>query len=117
MKKIRIHIIAYCFVYITLMQFICNLIFIFKKNYYISNSFYYNQLSGFSLFYVGALFCVAFQLNYCNVSRICAIAQVILYVIWNIIKEDNIYNITAQLIIGFLALFFTYFKIRKIKKN
>ena len=117
MKKIRIHIISYCFVYITLMQFICNLIFIFNENYYISNSFYYNQFSGFSYFYLIALVCVAFQLNYCNISRICAIAQLILCLIWNIIQEDNVYNITAQLFIGFLALFFTYFKIKKSLKK
>jgi hypothetical protein len=117
MKKVRLHIIAYCFVYITLIQFICNLIFLFNKDFYILNIFYLTQISGLNYINIIILTCVVFQLKYCNISRICAIAQVILSILWLVIQEDNFYNITAQLIIGFLALFFTYFKIKKIIKK
>jgi hypothetical protein len=98
-------------------QLLANITSIFFKEFYYKNWFIIANLVGVSFIYLIPMVAVVFLLKYCYVSRICAIAQVILTILWLVIQEDNIYNITAQLIIGFLALFFTYFKIRKIKKN
>jgi hypothetical protein len=117
MKKILTFIVAYSFVIITGVQLLVNIISIFFKEFYYKNWFIIANLVGVSFIYLIPMVAVVFLLKYCYVSRICAIAQVILSILWLVIQKDNVYNISAQLIVGFLALLFTYFKIRKIKKN
>jgi hypothetical protein len=94
-----------------------NILYLINKEIYYKYFFILSQIAGLSISYLIPMLAVVFLLKFCYVSRICAIAQVILTILWLVIQEDNMYNITAQLIIGFLALLFTYFKIRKIKKN
>jgi hypothetical protein len=117
MKKILTFIVAYSFVIITSVQLLANIISIFFREFYYKNWFLIANLVGVSFIYLIPMVAVVFLLKYCYVSRICAIAQVILTVLWLVIQEDNLYNITAQITIGTLSLLFTYFKIRKIKKN
>ncbi len=117
MKKLLTFIVAYSFVIITGVQLLVNLISIFFREFYYKNWFIIANLVGVSFIYLIPMIAVVFLLKFCYVSRICAIAQVILTILWLVIQEDNMYNITAQLIIGFLALFFTYFKIKKIIKK
>jgi hypothetical protein len=112
-KKLAIFVLAYSFVIITLAQLICNVIFIFNENYYKKNSFYLSQVSGFTYTTFFIILCLPFAFKFCKVSRICAVSQIILLILWNIIQEDNTYNITSQIIIGTLALLFTLKKILK----
>lgn len=111
MKKVLTILVAYSFVYITSLQLFVNILFVFKKDFYLKYAFYFTQISGLSISYLLPMVAVAFLLKFCKVSRICAIAQIIMSVLWLIIQEDNIYNITSQIIIGVLALLFTLKKI------
>ena len=117
MKKVLTFIVAYSFVIITSVQLLVNLIAIFFREFYDKNWFLIANLTGFSFLYLIPMLAVVFLLKFCSASRICAIAQFILSILWLVIQEDNVYNITAQLFIGFLALFFTYFKIKKSLKK
>jgi hypothetical protein len=92
-------------------QLFVNLLFVFQKEFYLKYSFYFANTTGTSLIYILLLNCVVFLLPYCKASRICAVAQIIMSILWLIIQEDNIYNITSQIIIGVLALLFTLKKI------
>lgn len=112
MKKIATFIVAYSFVIITALQLVVNLVFIFFKDFYLQNWFMLANLFGFSFLYLIPMVSVAFLFKFCAMSRICAIAQVILSLLWLIIQEDNVYNITAQVIIGGLSLALTFKKIK-----
>lgn len=65
-------------------------------------------MSGLSFLYLIPMVAVAFLFKFCMPSRICAIAQVLMAILWLVIKDDNIYNITAQSIICFLAILLTF---------
>ena len=95
------------------MQLLVNMLFIVAKDFYIKYSFYFSQTVGFSLILLIPLVAVAFLFKFCIPSRICAIAQIIMTILWIIIQEDNVYNITSQLIISSVALMFTYNKLKK----
>jgi hypothetical protein len=113
MKKVLTFIVAYSFVIITIVQLLVNILAILNPEFYSENWFLIANLTGTSFIYLLLLVAVAFLLKFCKISRICAVAQVIMSVLWLIIQEDNIYNITAQIIIGGLALLFTLKKIIK----
>jgi hypothetical protein len=111
-KKILTFIVAYSFVIITSVQLFVNLVFILAPEFYMRNSFYFSQVGGLSVSYLLPMLAVAFLFKFCTISRVCAVAQVILTVLWLVIQEDNVYNITAQITIGIFALLFS---IKKIK--
>lgn len=113
MKKVLKFIVAYSFVIITFVQLFINFIFIFNKEFYLKYSFYFSNTIGSGLIYIILLNCVVFLLPYCPPSRICGIAQLILAILWLIIQEDNIYNITAQITISTIALIMTFKKLLK----
>ena len=113
MKKVLTFIVAYSFVIITSMQLFVNLIFIFNKEFYYKYWFYFSQIAGLSIVYLIPMLAVVFLLKFCTPSRICAIGQLILSILWLVIQEDNIYNITAQITIGTVALLFTIKKLLK----
>jgi hypothetical protein len=113
-KKILTIIVAYSFVIITSVQLVVNLIFVFAPEFYLRNGFYFSNFGGLSVTYLIPMVSVAFLLKYCAPSRICAIGQVIMTILWLIIKEDNIYNINAQITIGLICLLFTAKKVNKM---
>ena len=115
MKKLLTIIVAYSFVIITSVQLLVNILFICSKDFYTTNSFYLDQIAGFSIVYLIPMLAVAFLFKFCAPSRICAVAQVILSTLWFIIQEDNLYNITAQITISSLALIMTAKKFIKFK--
>jgi hypothetical protein len=110
-KRVLTFIVAYCFVIITAMQLFVNLLFVLAPDFYIRNAFYITQIGGFLISYLIPMVSVAFLFKFCEVSRVCAVAQVILTILWVVIKEDNTFNITAQIIICVMALLFTFKKI------
>jgi hypothetical protein len=112
-KKILTFIVAYSFVIITSVQLFVNLVFILAPEFYMRNSFYFSQVGGLSVSYLLPMLAVAFLFKFCTISRVCAVAQVILTVLWLVIQEDNVYNITAQITIGIFALLFTINKLYK----
>jgi hypothetical protein len=116
-KKILTFIVAYSFVFITSVQLFVNLIFVFAPEFYLRNGFYFSQFAGLSVTYLIPMVAVAFLLKYCAPSRICAVGQVIMTILWLIIKEDNIYNITAQISISVICLLFTAKIVNKMYKK
>lgn len=112
-KTAMIFIVSYSFVIITSMQLFVNLIFLFAKDFYIENSFFFSNMVGFSLISLIPLVSVAFLFKFCMPSRICAVAQIIMTAMWLFIQEDNAYNIGSQIIIGTIALVFSHKKIKR----
>ena len=113
MKKVLTFIVAYSFVFITIMQLLVNILYLINKEFYFKNWFLFANLVGSSIVYLICMIAVVFLLKFCTPSRICAIAQLILSILWLVIQEDNIYNITAQITIGTIALLFTIKKLLK----
>jgi hypothetical protein len=113
MKKLLTILVAYSFVIITSVQLLANIICIVNKEFYYEHWFIIANLVGFSIIYLIPMVAVAFLFKFCIPSRICAITQVVLSILWLIIQEDNTYNITAQIVIATLALFLTAKKLIK----
>ena len=107
MKKLLTILVAYSFVIITSVQLLANIIAIFFRSFYDNHWFIIANLVGFSIIYLIPMLAAVFLFKFCAPSRICAIAQLVLAILWLIIQEDNLYNIIAQITIGILALLFT----------
>lgn len=71
---------------------------------YQAGAFYLNHFFGCNMLF--AIFLVAFThwFKFCTISRYTAWAELLFGVVFLIIREDNIYNIMIQIIVGGLAL-------------
>jgi hypothetical protein len=116
MRTIFLIMFSYCFVYITAIQLACNLIYLFSESFYNEYSFYFTYLTGTSFSYILPLLAATFLFKFCEVSRICAVTQLVLSILWLVIQEDNVYNIAAQNTFGILSLLFTYIRYKQLKE-
>lgn len=89
-------------------QVFVNLLSFLAYDWYAAAGFYLNTFFGtnvfFALFLVG--FCYMFRM--CAVSRAAAWAEIAFAVNFMIVKEDNLYNIMFQVIVGAVALSYTF---------
>jgi len=113
-SKVNIFL-SYFPVLLVTMQVICNLLsFVVSKNTYNQWGFYLNTLFGTNVLFAVFLLFFTFRLKFCSVSRAAAIAEVLFGINYLIVKEDNLYNILFQVIVGSVALVWTFrYYIRK----
>jgi hypothetical protein len=85
-----------------------NLLSFIAPDWYYAAGFYLNTMFGTNVLF--AVFLMAFTLmfKFCAVSRWCAFAELCFAVNWMVVKEDGLYNIMFQVIVGILALAATF---------
>ncbi len=106
-KKIRIFI-TYFPVILVGLQVIVNLMsFVFPAAYNVAG-FYLNTMFGTNVLFAVFLTMFTFSFPFCYVSRYAAIAELAFGVNYLIVKQDNMYNIMFQVIVGILAILLTF---------
>lgn len=106
-KAIRILIVYFPVMLVTAQVLVNLLSFVFPKVYY-TTGFYLNTFFGTNVFFALFLVAFTFTLRFCRVSRYAAIAELMFAVNFMIVKEDNLYNILFQVIVGMTALAYTF---------
>lgn len=108
MKRVIRILIVFFPVMLVAGQVLVNLLsFVFPQVYY-ATGFYLNTFFGTNVFFALFLVAFTFTMRFCRVSRYAAIAELMFAVNFMIVKEDNLYNILFQVIVGLTALAFTF---------
>ena len=106
MKRI---LIAYFPVIYTILQLICNIVYFIDKDFYTNYAFYFSNTLGSSLIFSIFLVLYTSFFNFCAISRITSIAQLLISIIYLVIQKDDIHNIILQIIIMSISLMLTMF--------
>lgn len=93
--------LVFCQVLVNLMTFV------WPEAYYAAG-FYLNLFFGTNVLFAIFLVAFCFMFRMCSVSRWAACAELLFAVNYMIVKEDNLYNIMFQVIVGVLALVATF---------
>lgn len=75
---------------------------------YTKAGFYLNTAFGVNIYYAIMLVVLTRGMKFCSISRAAAIAELAFAANFLIVKEDNAYNIWFQIIVGTIALFYTF---------
>lgn len=94
-------------------QVLVNLSSFVVPHWYIKSAFYLNLSFGTNILISLMLLRYVFMFRMCSVSRACAWAEVAFAVNYAIVKEDNLYNIMFQVIVGAGALVYTFWYYKK----
>lgn len=106
-KKLRLFIV-YFPVLLIAGQVLVNLLYFVAFDWYIAAGFYLNTFFGTNVFFAFFLVVFTYNFKFCAVSRYAALGQLAFAVNYMIVKEDNLYNIMFQVIIGSLAILLTF---------
>lgn len=105
-KAVRIFLV-YFPVLLIAAQVLVNLLSFLFPSAYMATGFYLNTFFGTNVFFAVFLVAFTFTMRFCAVSRYAAIAELLFAVNFMIVKEDNLYNILFQVIVGLTALALT----------
>lgn len=108
MRRVSKIFIAYFPVMLLAGQVMANWLYFIAFDWYIKAGFYLNLFFGTNVFFAMMLVTLTHFLNFCKVSRWAAWAQLAFAINYMIVKQDNLYNIIFQVIIGTIALLFTF---------
>lgn len=89
-------------------QVAVNLLSFALPEFYASAGFYLNTFFGTNVLFSFFLVLFTFLLRFCEVSRWAAIAEFLFAVNYMIVKQDNLYNIMFQIIVGSIAILLTF---------
>ena len=79
-----------------------------SRSSYDAAGFYLGAFFGTNILFAVFLAAFTWSFNFCQVSRFSAIAEVLFAVNFTIVKQDNLYNILFQVIVGIVAIALTY---------
>lgn len=89
-------------------QVLVNLSSFVVPDWYIKSAFYLNHSFGTNILYALMLLRFVFMFRMCAVSRACAFAECAFAVNYAIVQVDNLYNIMFQVIVGTIAIIYTF---------
>lgn len=107
MKKVRIFIIYFPVILVSF-QVLVNLWSFLEPHTYLRLGFYLNTFFGTNVFFAIFLIAFTFSFKFCQISRWGSIAELLFAINFLIVKEDNLYNIFFQIIIGMVAMIGTF---------
>lgn len=112
MKRAATIFLAYFPLALLTFQVLADILYLISFKTYASLYFYLSWAMGSS--FLLALFLIIFteRLKFCEVSKWAARAQMLFSIVYLIIRQDNIYNISIQIVIGLVAMILTakYYK-------
>lgn len=111
-KKIRIFIVYFPVILVSL-QVLVNLLSFIYEPAYKAAGFYLNTFFGTNVLFAGFLVAFTFMFKFCSVSKWAAVAECLFALNYLIVKEDNLYNISFQIIVGIIAIMITYWSYLK----
>lgn len=106
-NKLKLFIV-YFPVLLVSFQVAVNLLYFLWNSFYMSSGFYLNTFFGTNVLFAIFLVAYTFMFKFCKISRWAAIAEVLFAINFLVVKEDNMYNILFQIIVGVLAILITF---------
>lgn len=106
-KKIKIFL-AYFPIILVCFQVSVNFLYFISYSTYVSWGLILNTFVGTNVLFAVFLVLLTHTFKFCAVSKFAAYAQLLFGVAFLIIREDNIYNVLVQIIVGIGALLFTF---------
>lgn len=108
MKNKATIFLSYFPVILVLFQVMANLLFFISRNLYMDLAFYLSTFFGTNVLFALFLLVFTFKLKFCFVSRAAAIAEFLFAIIYLIRQVDDVYNVLMQVIVGSVALVWTF---------
>lgn len=108
MKKISTLFLAYFPLALLMLQVVADFIYLISFDNYASIYFYLGWAMGSSFLLSMFLIILTERLKFCGISKWSARAQMAFSIVYLIIREDNIYNISLQIVIGLVAMILTF---------
>lgn len=108
MRKVKLFIVYFPILLVT-GQVLINLFSFVDNRSYIAAGFYLNTFFGTNVFFSLFLLAFTFSFKFCAVSRAAAVAEFLFAANYMIVQVDNLYNISFQVIVGLVAIGFTFF--------
>ncbi len=84
-----------------------NMLYFLSKPTYLELGFYLNTFFGTNVFFSIFLVAFTFCFKFCSVSKWASIAELLFAINFMVVKEDNLYNILFQIIVGLIAIIVT----------
>lgn len=113
MKRLSTIFIAYAPILLLVTQIVFNLLYWLNPSLYVNLYFYLGWGVGGSMFLSALLVAITERFRFCEVSKWAARAQVAFSLIYFFIRQDNIYNISLQIVIGLVAIIITMVKYKE----
>lgn len=88
-------------------QVLANLLLFYDVAAYNKYGFYLNTFFGTNVMFAVFLVAFTFSFGFCDISRWAAVAELAFAVNYLIIKQDNLYNVMFQIIVGSLSILAT----------
>lgn len=107
-KRAAIVFLAYSPIVLLCLQVLADFWYLIDFEGYVNAYFYLGWGLGSSFLFSIILVTLTEVLRYCEVSRWAARAQLAFSLVYLFIREDNIYNICIQIVIGLVALLLTF---------
>lgn len=99
--------LAYFPIILVALQVAANSMFLLMPDLYYQSGFYLNLLLGTNGLFAIFLVLFTFRFRFCRLSRWAAVAECLFALNYAIVKEDSLYNILFQIIVGSIALLLT----------
>jgi hypothetical protein len=114
-RKVTRFVLAYFLFILLLGQTVANIIRVSWPEFYFSGSFKFwtDFQVGINLWVIGFFMFYAFGLKFCYPARAAAVTELLFAIFYAIIKEDNMYNVIFQLIVGGMGIIVTLYVIYK----
>lgn len=106
-KKVKLFVVYFPVILIA-GQVLVNLSYFVANKFYMNTGFYLNTFFGTNLLFAVFLVAFTYMFKFCTVSRWTAIAELAFAANYMIVKQDNLYNILFQIIVGALSLILTF---------
>lgn len=108
MKRAARLFVVYFPVVLVSCQVALNLLSFVARDFYIANAFYLDLTFGTNILVAVLLLALTYGLSFCEISRAAAWAEMAFAINYGIVKEDNLYNILFQVIVGIIAIIYTF---------
>lgn len=109
MKRFWTILIAYFPLMLLSFQVLADIVYLISFKAYASAYFYLGWSMGGSFLVSLLLIAITERFKFCEVSKWAARAQMAFSIVYFIIREDNIYNIAIQIVIGLVAIAITIY--------
>lgn len=106
-KKIKLFVIYFPVILIA-GQVMVNWLYFINEPLYLKLGFYLNMMFGTNGLTAAFLVAFTFMFKFCSISRWAAFGQLAFAVNYTIVKQDNLYNIWFQIIVGTIAVLITF---------
>lgn len=108
MKRTARLLVVYFPIVLVSFQVLLNLLSFIDNDFYIRNAFYLDLTFGTNILICFLFLALTYGFKFCEISKAAAWAEMAFAINYGIVQQDNLYNILFQVIVGVIAIIFTF---------